>query len=116
MNQLQSRGIASVVLSSVLIVGGCSFSVGSMEIPKEELEQKSLEALTEEVGQRPAKVECPEAIKAESGQTTRCVLTAKGGGRVGYTVTVESYENGRYQVDIQVDETPMRSVPEGAGR
>ncbi|WP_255283757.1 DUF4333 domain-containing protein [Saccharomonospora azurea] len=99
---------------AVLATGGCG---GDPFLSQQELEKQSFRALTEMAGESPAKVECPERLKAEVGQTTRCVLTAKDGGQIGYTITVKSYDedSNNAQMDIQVDETPMPPAQGNAG-
>lgn len=112
MKSLSARAAAVLAAGAVLAIGGCS---SDPFLSQEELEKQSFDGLTEMAGESPAEVDCPEPLKAEVGQTARCVLTAKDGGRIGYTIEVTSYENGRAQMNIQVDETPMPSAPGNAG-
>lgn len=108
--------LAAVLLAcTAFAVGGCSVS-GQPEpepassdptMSEAELEKQSTEALTEMAGERPADVDCPGPIKAKVGETARCVLTARDGGQIGMTVTIDSYDNGRVHFNVQVDETPM---------
>ena len=92
----------------VLALTGCSASVSTGEptIAKATLEQGVTDALQKSVGQRPDAVECPDALKAEAGQSTRCVLTAKS-VRYGLTATVTAYDNGNARYQVQVDDQPM---------
>jgi hypothetical protein len=108
-----ARTAAVLVAGAVLAIGGCSVN---HFLTKEELEKQSFDALTEVAGYPPAKVECPDSVKAEAGQTTRCVLTAKDGSQIGYTITVKSYDEDskNAQMDIKVDETPIAPAPGNA--
>ncbi|MEU6642354.1 DUF4333 domain-containing protein [Saccharomonospora sp. NPDC046836] len=102
---------ALLVACAVLATCGCSVTVRTGEpdeatVSKAELERSVTESLTEMAGQQPDAVECPGPIKAKVGETIRCVLTA-GGTRLGMTVTIKSYDNGRAKFDVQVDEQPL---------
>ncbi|NKQ56465.1 DUF4333 domain-containing protein [Amycolatopsis sp. K13G38] len=94
-----------LVVAAGLTLFGCS-SKGDT-VAKDTLEQGITDTLTKAVGQRPDKVECPGPIKAEAGQTMRCVLTA-GSTRYGLSATITSYENGTAHYRAQVDQQPMR--------
>jgi hypothetical protein len=90
------------------MLAGCSVSVqtGDPTVAKENLEQGVADALQKSVGKRPDSVECPGSVKAEAGQTARCVLTA-GSVRYGLTATITSYDNGNAHYQVQVDNQPM---------
>ncbi|QFU88388.1 DUF4333 domain-containing protein [Amycolatopsis sp. YIM 10] len=93
---------------AALALTGCSASVNTGEptIAKATLEQGVTDALHKSVGQRPDSVECPDSVKAEAGQSTRCVLTASS-VRYGLTATVTSVDNGNARYQVQVDNKPM---------
>ncbi|MER7013352.1 DUF4333 domain-containing protein [Saccharopolyspora sp. NPDC000359] len=101
------RLVAAAVCGGLLLTGcSASFSVGGMQVSKQELEQKVSEGLTASVGKRPDSVTCPGPVEAEVGKSQRCELTA-GGDRLGVTVTVKSVEGKDVKFDIKVDEQPM---------
>jgi len=94
-----------LVAAAGLTLFGCSSKEDT--VSKETLEQGISDTLTKAVGQKPDKIECPGSIKAEAGQTMRCVLTA-GATRYGLTATITSYENGTAKYKAQVDQQPMQ--------
>jgi hypothetical protein len=71
----------------------------------EDLEERVSTSLTEQVGQAPEDVDCPDDLAAEADAETRCTLTADG-QTYGVTVTVTSVDGADAQLDIQVDEQP----------
>jgi serine protease Do len=109
--EVRLKFAALVVL--VLALSGCSFqlSVGlGKEMSKDELERSITDSLEREAGRRPDAVECPSGIKAEVGESIRCVLT-DGQDRFGLTATVTEVNGERAGLDIQVDTAPAVSTP-----
>jgi hypothetical protein len=106
---LGSGSRAALVLLLVALGSACSVSVTSdpPQIAEGRLQQSVSDALTKQVGQRPERVDCPGPIAAKAGTTTRCVLSDNG-VRYGMTVKVRSVKDGRYNLDIQVDQQQMR--------
>jgi hypothetical protein len=49
--------------------------------------------------------ECPGSVKAKAGESVRCELSA-GSVRYGLTATVSSYDNGKAQYEVKVDDKP----------
>jgi len=74
-------------------------------VAKETLEQGIADILQQKVGQRPDSVTCPGPVKAVTGQSIRCELTS-GTAKYGLTATVNSYQNGKANYSVQVDEKP----------
>ncbi|HVV13771.1 DUF4333 domain-containing protein [Amycolatopsis sp.] len=96
---------------AVLTLTGCSvhaevFTSADM-IAKTEYERGISDALASAVGARPASVECPGAVKAAVGQTTRCVLTASDGSRYGLTSVITKVEGKKWNAHIEVDRQPI---------
>ncbi len=102
------RKLAPLLL--VVLVAGCSASVsvgGDDSIDTSTLERKVSSALERSVGRAPEKVDCPDELTAEKGESTRCTLTDSG-ETYGLTVTVDGVKDGNYSLDIQVDARPQR--------
>jgi len=100
-----SWGAAAALL--VLSVSACSVSVGGTgSVDSEELEKQVTTELTEQVGQKPDDVDCPDALQAEEGAEVRCVLTA-GGSSIGLTVTAKAVDGDDVTLGIQVDDEVM---------
>ncbi|WP_007025994.1 hypothetical protein [Saccharomonospora iraqiensis] len=58
-------------------------------------------------------------IRRAAALDLRCDIldrVSNDGTRLGHTVEVTSYDDGRYYFDIRVDDTPMPSGRESAGR
>lgn len=91
-------GLGAIALS---LLAAC----GASAVSADEVEEKVTSALTEQVGQAPDDVTCPEELPAEEGAEMTCELTA-GGDTLGVTVTVKSVEGGTVNFDIAVDEMP----------
>lgn len=105
---LAVRAVLAGAACAVVAVAGCSVSVETKEDPtisKENLEQGVADALEKAVGQRPDSVECPGSVKAKAGESVRCELSA-GSVRYGLTATVSSYDNGKAQYEVKVDDKP----------
>ncbi|GAB7144080.1 DUF4333 domain-containing protein [Mycobacterium riyadhense] len=61
--------------------------------------------LTQQVGQRPDSVTCPDNLKGVEGATLRCQLT-DGRKKYGISVTVTSVDAGDVNFDFKVDDHP----------
>ncbi|SOJ54097.1 hypothetical protein MSIMFB_01594 [Mycobacterium simulans] len=61
--------------------------------------------LTQQVGQRPDAVTCPDNLKGVEGATLRCQLT-DGSKKYGINVTVTSVDAGDVNFDFKVDDHP----------
>lgn len=95
------KWIVGVVLAC-LAIAGC----GGGAISTDKLEQEITDRLTQQVGQRPDKVECPDALDGAVGAQARCVLTA-GQTQIGVTATVTGVEGSQINFDIKVDDKPI---------
>ena len=102
------RPLRTVFLVACLSLAACSAKVTVTPEPtiaKETLEQGIADILQQKVGQRPDSVTCPGPVKAVTGQSVRCELTS-GTAKYGLTATVNSYQNGKANYSVQVDEKP----------
>jgi hypothetical protein len=90
-----------------VVLTGCSASVTKdSSIDKATLEKGISDTLAGKVGRKPDSVTCPGPLKAEAGQSERCVLVGDG-IRYGVTATISSYDKGIAKYDVQVDQKPM---------
>ncbi|TXS44344.1 DUF4333 domain-containing protein [Streptomyces sp. or43] len=94
---------AAGALLAVAFAAGCSVSVGSKEVKKDEVAKQASAALGKQVGQEPDDVTCQDDLKAEVGATIRCELTADG-KKYGMTVTAKSVDGDKVNMDFKVDE------------
>lgn len=107
----RARPYGSLVVMGILavLVSGCDVDVrggGRQTVPEERLEQRVTDMLTQKFDKRPNDIDCPGELKAEVGQTMRCVLTSDK-ARLGLTVTVDSTENDQVHFQARVDEQPL---------
>lgn len=70
-------------------------------IGPEYIEQQVSEQLTQQVGQAPDDVSCPDSLDGVEGETTTCVLSA-GSDTIDVDVTVSSVDGSDFNLDIQV--------------
>jgi hypothetical protein len=97
---------------AVVTLTGCSASVeAEATVSKENLEQGISDALEKATGQAPDSVDCPGSVKAKADESVRCELTA-GTDRYGLTATITSYENGKAEYDVKVDDEPASTGSE----
>lgn len=94
---------AAGALLAVAFAAGCSASVGSKEVKKDEVAKQASAALGKQVGREPDDVTCEDDLKAEVGATIRCELTADG-KKYGMTVTAKSVDGDKVNMDFKVDE------------
>ncbi|MEB8336905.1 DUF4333 domain-containing protein [Streptomyces endophyticus] len=99
---------AAGALLAVAFAAGCSASVGSKEVSKDEVAKQASTALGKKVGREPDDITCEDDLKAEVGATVRCELTDSG-KKHGLTVTAKSISGEKVNMDFKVDEA------EGAG-
>lgn len=102
-----SRKAVGVVAGTmaVLFAAGCSVSVGSKAVKKDDVAAQASEALTKQTGKKPDDVSCQDDLKAEVGATVRCEL-ASGGTKYGVTATAKSVDDGKVRMDVKVDDAP----------
>ncbi|WP_326660949.1 DUF4333 domain-containing protein [Streptomyces sp. NBC_00385] len=94
---------AAGALLAVAFAAGCSASVGSKEVKKDEVAKQASAALGKQVGREPDDITCEDDLKAEVGATIRCELT-DGGKKQGMTVTAKSVDGDKVNMDFKVDE------------
>ncbi|OLT20292.1 hypothetical protein BJF79_16245 [Actinomadura sp. CNU-125] len=95
---------------AVLFAAGCSFSVGTKTVGKDDVAQQAKAALGKQVGQEPDDVTCEADLKAEVGETVRCELTVNGEKR-GMTATATSVDGGTVKMNFKVDAAPGAGAP-----
>ena len=99
---LRERIIAGAALGALplLIATGCAAAISADEVA-----EQSSAILTEQVGEAPDDVTCPEDLPAEEGAEVRCEVVAEG-LTYGATVTVTEVDGNDVHLDIVVDDTP----------
>lgn len=106
MNSSLRRILAlSAVAAAALALTACEgeVNIGEETISASELEKQSSASLTQETGQEPASISCPEDLKAEVGETEVCSLEDQQGGTYDMTITITSVDDeGNAEFDIQV--------------
>ncbi|MFD8570114.1 DUF4333 domain-containing protein [Streptomyces sp. NPDC059639] len=106
MQQSTGRQIAvraAGTLLTVVFAAGCSASVGSKAVSKDEVAKQASAALGKQVGRNPDEVTCEDDLKAEVGATVRCELT-DGGKQYGMTVTAKSVDGDKVNMGFKVDD------------
>lgn len=103
-SRIVARAAAGVL--SVLVVAGCSVSVGSPKaVSKDEVAKQASAALSKKIGREIDDVTCEDDLKAKKGETTRCELTV-GGQKQGMTATATSVDGDTVKMDFKVDDAP----------
>jgi hypothetical protein len=97
------RRVITVVLAGLVMLSAAA--CGS-SVSKEDLQSQVSQQLTDQVGQAPESVTCPDDLDAEVGRSTRCQLRTTDGTTYGVGVTVTKVENSNVSFDIQVDPAP----------
>ena len=90
--------------------GEAEVSVGGDSVSQSEIESKATEALTKEVGQAPASIDCPSDLDAKAGESETCTLTTKEGPKYEMTATIKSVstDDDTVQFDFQVADKPEK--------
>lgn len=104
-----ASAVAFAASCAGFLLAGCSAQVSVTPPPsldKTTVENGITDTLTKQVGRKPDSVTCPGPLKAEVGQSEKCVLVGDG-VRYGVTATVTSYQNGDTKYDVKVDQQPM---------
>ena len=94
----------SLVLAAALALAGCSasVSVGEKTLDKGEVADQIKTQLTQQVGQAPDDVTCPDDLEAKVDASVVCTLT-DGPNTYDVTATVTSVnDDGTADFDIQV--------------
>lgn len=97
---------ALVVVTTLLAVSACSFSVGTKTVDKDKVAEQVSQQLGQQIGREPDSVECPDDLEGKEGATLRCTLT-DGGQTYGVDVVVTSVEGKDVKFSIKVDDTPQ---------
>ncbi len=102
------RMMTALFLAGFVLLGAaCSTT---LTVSKDQVAQQINDQLTQQVGQSPDSVTCPQDLPGQVGATMRCTLTA-GGESYGVTVTVTSVEGTNVKFNIQVDDAPATGTP-----
>jgi hypothetical protein len=100
----------TVALMLGIVIAGCganaSVQLGGSTV--EHVDQSVSQALVKAVGEKSVSVSCPDEIPAEDGHHFRCVVTEKGGTRFGATVTESNVRGEGVNLDVQVDQHPLK--------
>ncbi|WP_220451274.1 DUF4333 domain-containing protein [Nocardioides dongkuii] len=103
--QLPSRlaGLAAVAATVATLSTGCSaeVSAGGSAMSEGQVEDLLMEKITEEAGQEPDDVDCPDDLDAEVGATMTCTLTA-GTDTLDIDVEVTSVEGDDLRFDYEI--------------
>ena len=83
----------------------CTACGGPSAVTGEQLARQVSDQLTEQVGQKPDKVSCPDDLEAEKGASSRCALTDSGQS-YGVTVTTTGVDGDTVRFHVQVDKQP----------
>ncbi len=103
--------IVLLVLGASFALTACEASVGGDKIQASELEKQSSDVLTEEFGQKPKSVECPEDLDAEVDASEVCILVDQMNNEYDMTVTVTSVDDdGNAKFDIDVSDVKGKST------
>lgn len=95
----QRLAATSIVLAAVLAACG-----GPAAIDRAELEKTVQTELSKSVGQQAPEASCPDELKAEKDDETRCTMDFGEEGTLGVTVTVTSVDGDDAKFGIQADE------------
>lgn len=89
--------------------GEAEVSVGDSSVSQSEIESKATEALTKEVGQAPASIDCPSDLEAKAGESETCTLTTKEGPVYEMTATIKSVsDDDTVEFSFQVADKPEK--------
>ena len=93
--------VAALVAALPLLLVACegSVEVGGRILEGDDLEAEITDSLEEEVGQRPASIDCPDEVDVEEGGTFECALTADDGSTATVVVTMTDDE-GSYEYEV----------------
>lgn len=95
------------ILGSSFALAACEgeVSIGDDTISASNLESEASKSLTQETGQKPAAIDCPEDLKAEKGASEVCSLEDPQGGTYDMTITITSVnDDGKADFNIQVSD------------
>ncbi|MCC9740331.1 DUF4333 domain-containing protein [Streptomyces sp. MNU89] len=102
---------AATILSAVaasLLLTSCSASVdvdkSTPKLSADKLATTVSEKLAATTGQPKPRIDCPENLAGQVGNTTRCKLTADDGSTLGVSVKVTSVEGDQINFDIKADD------------
>ncbi|MGA8257510.1 MAG: DUF4333 domain-containing protein [Nocardioides sp.] len=102
--------LATPLLALLLLIGACSFSVGTSDdggdaLSRSGLEDDVRETLAENAGDRPVPdtVDCEGGLEAEAGAEQRCLFADESGARYGLTVTTSGVDGSDLEYDIAID-------------
>ncbi len=97
-----TTGACAVGAASLLLVAGCSISIGGHQektVAKADVAKQISDKVNEKAGHKPESVTCPDDLKATVGASLDCQMT-DGGQTYGVNVTVTSVDGDRVNFDI----------------
>lgn len=107
MSAIRPRTIArplALAAGALVALSGCGL-LGPGAVESSEVEQKISDLFTEQVGQAPDEVDCPDDLKAEEGAEMICALTLEGES-MDVKVTATSVDGDSVNFDIEpIDDT-----------
>jgi hypothetical protein len=89
---------AVVAASLALGLAACGDDV----VSQDEVEKEVKSLISEQVGEEPKEVDCPEDLKAEKGEKMRCKLVTKKGEELGAEVVVTSVDGDKANFSVEV--------------
>jgi len=108
----------AAVLGSAFFLVACEaeVSTGDDTISASNLEEESSKTLTEQFGEEPASIACPEDLKAEVDATETCELVDQSGNHYDMKITITSVDDdGNANFDIKVGGIKQKGkAPEGS--
>jgi hypothetical protein len=97
--------LVAVLAVAAALSTGCSVSVGTKTVDKNEVASQISSKLEEQVGRKPDKVDCPRNLDARKDATLVCTLSDQGTS-YDVTVTVTAVDGDQAKFDIQVADAP----------
>ncbi|GAA1903812.1 hypothetical protein GCM10009737_00610 [Nocardioides lentus] len=105
------RSVSSPLRLAVTLAGGLAAlglltSCGAGTVDAGTLEEQITNEVTEQTGEAPEGVTCPDDLEGEEGATTTCVLTATDGSEFDVAVDVTSVEGEQVNFNFEVATEP----------
>ncbi len=97
-------GRLCVAAVAALALAAC----GGSAVAQDDVESEVKRVLTQEVGQAPKEVRCPEDLTAEKGEKMTCTVVAEDASELDATVTVTEVDGDNAKFDVEVGEEVRR--------
>jgi len=103
---MKAKGETFIVNVTVTSIDGSNVKFDMVKtVDKNRVASIISDQLTQQTGNRPDSVTCPDSLKIVVGSTLRCQLTG-GSSKYGVNVTVTSTDGDNYHMDFKVDDQP----------